>query len=47
MLLRQLKGILNYCHTKMPMGVVEAVNANIKSCYAAGGAIAAAYAICC
>jgi transposase len=30
-LLDHLHGILNYCHTKVPMGVVEAVNGNIKS----------------
>ena len=31
MLLDHLDGILNYCRTKVRMGVVEAVNANIKS----------------
>ena len=31
MLLNHLDGILNYCRTKVPMGVVEAVNGNIKS----------------
>jgi transposase len=31
MLLNHLEGILNYCRTKIPMGVVEAVNANIKA----------------
>lgn len=31
MLLDHLEGILNYCHTKVPMGVVEAVNGNIKA----------------
>jgi transposase len=31
MLLDHLEGILNYCRTKIPMGVVEAVNGNIKS----------------
>src|SRR6202162_3014510 len=31
MLLKHLKGILNYCRMKVPMGVVEAVNGNIKS----------------
>ena len=31
MLLEHLEGILNYCRTKVPMGVVEAVNGNIKS----------------
>src|ERR1035438_2276075 len=30
-LLAHLKGILNYCRTKVPMGVVEAVNGNIKA----------------
>ena len=31
MLLTHLEGILNYCHTKVRMGVVEAVNGNIKT----------------
>ena len=31
MLLKHLEGILNYCRTKIPMGVVEAVNGNIKA----------------
>ena len=31
MLLDHLDGILNYCRTKVRMGVVEAVNGNIKS----------------
>jgi transposase len=31
MLLDHLDGILNYCWTKVPVGVVEAVNGNIKS----------------
>ena len=31
MLLDHLEGILNYCRTKVPLGVVEAVNGNIKS----------------
>jgi transposase len=31
MLLDHIDGILNYCRTKVPMGVVEAVNGNIKS----------------
>jgi transposase len=31
MLLDHLQGILNYCRAKVPMGVVEAVNGNIKS----------------
>jgi transposase len=30
-LLEHLEGILNYCRTKVPMGVVEAVNGNIKT----------------
>jgi transposase len=30
-LVNHLDGILNYCRTKVPMGVVEAVNGNIKS----------------
>ena len=31
MLLDHLDGILNYCRTKVPMGVVEAINGNIKA----------------
>jgi transposase len=31
MLLDHLEGILNYCRTKVPMGIVEAVNGNIKN----------------
>jgi transposase len=31
MLLRHQEGILNYCRMKVPFGVVEAVNGNIKS----------------
>lgn len=31
LLLEHLEGILNYCRTKVPLGVVEAVNGNIKS----------------
>jgi transposase len=31
MLLRHQEGILNYCRIKVPFGVVEAVNGNIKS----------------
>jgi transposase len=31
MLLDHREGILNYCRTKVPMGVVEAVNGNIKT----------------
>ena len=31
MLIRHIDGILNYCRTKVPLGVVEAVNGNIKS----------------
>ena len=31
MLLHHLDGILNYCRTKVPLGVVEAVNGNIKA----------------
>ena len=31
MLLDHLEGILNYCRTKVSMGIVEAVNGNIKS----------------
>jgi transposase len=38
MLLDHLDGILNYCRTKVPPGVVEAINGNIKSLYAAATA---------
>jgi transposase len=31
MLLNHLEGILNYCRTKLPLGMVEAINGNIKS----------------
>jgi hypothetical protein len=31
MLIDQIDGILNYCRTKVPLGVVEAVIGNIKS----------------
>jgi transposase len=31
MLLDHLDGILNYCRTKVPLGVVEAVNGNTQS----------------
>ncbi len=31
LLVKHLDGILNYCRTKVPMGVVEAVNGNIKA----------------
>lgn len=31
MLLRHQEGILNYCRVKVPFGVVEAVNGNIKA----------------
>lgn len=31
MLIRHEEGLLNYCRTKVPFGVVEAVNGNIKS----------------
>jgi transposase len=31
MLLYHLEGILNYCRTKVPLGVVEAINGNIKA----------------
>ena len=31
MLLTHLDGILNYCKTKVPMGMVEAINGNIKA----------------
>jgi transposase len=31
MLLDHLQGILHYCRIKVPMGVIEAVNGNIKA----------------
>ncbi len=31
MLLDHLDGILNYCRMKVPLGVVEAINGNIKT----------------
>jgi transposase len=31
MLLNPLEGILNYCQTKVPLGVVAAINGNIKA----------------
>jgi transposase len=31
MLLDHVEGILNYCRTKVPLGVVEAINGNIKA----------------
>jgi transposase len=31
MLLDHLEGILNYCRTTVPMGMIEAVNSNIKA----------------
>jgi transposase len=31
MLLNHLEGLLNYCRTKVPLGVVEAINGNIKA----------------
>lgn len=31
MLLDHLEGILYYCRTKVPLGVVEAVNGNLKT----------------
>jgi hypothetical protein len=31
MLVKHLNGILNYCRTKVPLGMVEAINGNIKS----------------
>jgi transposase len=31
MLLDHLEGILNYCRTEVPMGVVEAINGNVKT----------------
>ena len=36
MLLDHLDGILNYCRTKVPLAVVEAINGNIKSLFRRG-----------
>ena len=36
MLLNHLEGILNYCRTKVPLGMVEAINGNIKSLLSRG-----------
>ena len=36
MLLDHLDGILNYCRTKVPFGVVEAINGNIKTLFRRG-----------
>jgi transposase len=36
LLLNHLEGILNYCRTKVPLGVVEAVNGNIKALLRSG-----------
>ena len=35
-LLNHLGGILNYCRTKVAMGLMEAVNGNIKACCGVG-----------
>ena len=40
MLLDHLDGILNYCRIKVPLGVVEAVNGNIKALLRRGRATA-------
>jgi transposase len=31
MLLNHLEDVLNYCRTKVPLGMVQAINGNIKS----------------
>ena len=31
MLLDHLEGMLNYCRMKVPMGVIEVVNGNVKA----------------
>src|SRR5207244_12622492 len=36
LLLNHVEGILNYCRIKVPMGVVEAVNVNIKALLRSG-----------
>jgi transposase len=36
MLLDRLEGILNMCRTKVPFGVVEAINGNIKTLFRRG-----------
>jgi transposase len=42
LLVNHLDGILNYCRTKVPMGMVKAINGNFKFSYA----VAAGTAIC-
>jgi transposase len=37
MLLKHLEGIMNYCRTKVRLGVVEALNGNIRMLIAAAG----------
>jgi len=39
MLLDHLEGILNYCRTRIAMGVVEAINGNIKTLLRRGRAL--------
>lgn len=46
MLLDHFDGILNYCRTKVALGVVEAINGNIKSLLRRGRGTRT-YTICC
>ncbi len=46
MLLDHFDGILNYCRTKVPLGVVEAINGNIKTLLRRGRGHTN-HAICC
>jgi transposase len=47
MLFRHLEGILNYCRTKVPLGVVEAVNGNIKALLRRGRGYPTSPTTCC
>ena len=46
MLLNHLEGILNYCLTKVLLGMVEAINGNINTCYAAAVGIKTSATYC-
>lgn len=46
MRVKHLDGILNYCRTKVPLGMVEAINGNIKSLLRRGRGIAISATYC-
>jgi hypothetical protein len=46
MLLNHLEGILNYCRTKVPLGMVEAINGTSSACYAAAVGIKTSATYC-